>query len=117
MIHSPDIHAPVLGFVAAAFSTGSLWISQLADAPGWLELGGTLGLIGGLSYGCVTLWQALQDQRKESHAEREAAADRAAAERREFIAAKDALELEIRSDWKNQNAKLISVLEKLDPDS
>jgi len=117
MLHSPDIHSPVIGFVAAGFSSASIWIAQLPGSPGWLEMGGTLGLIGGLSFACITMWKALQDHRHESRAEREADAARADRERREFIAAKDALELEIRSDWKAQNAKLISVLERLDPDT
>ena len=59
---------------------------------GWIETGGTVGLIGGLSFGCVTLWKANQAQKKEM------------AE----------LNREIRSDWKAQNDRLIATLEKLE---
>jgi len=61
-------------------------------AKGWIETGGTAGLIGGLAFGCITLWKANQVQKKEM------------AE----------LNKEIRSDWKTQNDRLIATLEKLD---
>lgn len=99
---------PVLGYLTAAASAAVLWVGQIVDnlpiSKGWLELGGTIGLVTGLSYGCVTLWKALQNQRVEMNQER-----------REFIAAKDNLEKEIRTDWKQQNEKLIAVLERLEP--
>jgi hypothetical protein len=90
---------PVIGFVTATTSTVILYIAQAADsipaaARGWIEGGGTLGLIGGLSYGCITLWKEIQNGRREM------------AE----------LNKEIRTDWKAQNEKLISVLERLDTD-
>jgi hypothetical protein len=91
--------ASVVSFSAAGLSTGTLWIAQAVEsvppqARGWMELGGTIGLIGGLSYGCVTLWKEVQNQKRDM-------AD---------------LNKEIREDWKKQNDKLITVLEKLDPD-
>lgn len=95
---------PILGYVLAGASTGAIWLANnIAEPSPWLQIGGTAGLIGGLSYGCVTLWKSLQDQRREFTAERQA-----------FIKAKDELEREIRDDWKEQNDKLITVLQRLD---
>lgn len=95
---------PILGYILAAASSGVMWLAEAvpAHAP-WLQVGGTAGLIGGLSYGCITLWKSLQEQRREFTAERAA-----------FIKAKDDLEKEIRDDWKEQNNKLITVLNKID---
>ena len=95
-----DAFSSVLGFLGAGASTLILYIAQAADnvppqARGWMELGGTLGLIGFLSYACVTLWKELQTQRREH----------------------SSLNEQIRDDWKKQNEKLITVLEKLDTDS
>lgn len=120
--HCADALHPLLGYTIAGVSAVTCFMASAVDsispdARGWMELGGTLGLIGGLSYGCVTLWKALQEQRKESAAAVERSEARAAEERKAFIAAKDALELEIRTDWKQQNAKLIEVLNRLDPDT
>lgn len=88
---------PVIGFASATASTFILWIAQSTppEVEPWLQAGGTVGLIVGLSYGCVTLWKSNQQQKDE-------------------IAA---LNKEIRGDWKTQNEKLIEVLEKLNPDS
>lgn len=120
--HLSEISHPVIGYATAMASGAGYYLAQHTDAipvqaRGWMELGGTLGLIGGLSYGCVTLWKALQEQRKESATNAKELADKAADERKAFLAAKDALELEIRTDWKQQNARLIAVLEKIDPDN
>ncbi len=108
MLHSADhcsyIVQSILGFSAAAGGTATLWLANATDAiPGWAQGGAYVGLVGGLSYGCITLWKALIEARHE-----------AAEERREFIAAKDALEMEIRNDWKKQNSRLVAVLERLD---
>ncbi len=60
---------------------------------GWIEVGGTIGLIVGLSYGCTTLWKEVQKQKQEiAH-----------------------LNKEVREDWKKQNDRLISALDKIDP--
>jgi hypothetical protein len=88
---------PILGFTCATVSTFALWLAQSEivipePAKTWIETGGTAGLIGGLSFGCITLWKANQAQKKEM------------AE----------LNKEIRSDWKTQNDRLIATLEKLD---
>lgn len=96
---SVDAISSACSFVLAGLSTATIWIAQAVDsvppqARGWMELGGTIGLIGGLSYGIVTLWKELQNQKRDT------------AE----------LNKEIREDWKKQNDKLIAVLEKLDPD-
>lgn len=93
-----DALSSVLGFIAAGVSTAVIWIAQAVEAVparGMMELGGTIGLIGSLSYACITLWKEIQNQRR----------------------AMDELNREIRGDWKTQNEKLISVLDKLDPDS
>jgi hypothetical protein len=104
MNYSVDPLQPILGYVLAATSSGVMWLAETvpAHAP-WLQVGGTAGLIGGLSYGCITLWKSLQEQRREFTSERAA-----------FIKAKEELEKEIRNDWKGQNDKLISVLQKID---
>ena len=88
---------PILGFTCATVSTFALWLAQTEasipePAKKWIETGGTVGLIGGLSFGCVTLWNANQAQKKEM------------AE----------LNKEIRSDWKTQNERLIATLERLE---
>ena len=88
---------PILGFTCATVSTFALWLAQTEmaipePAKKWIETGGTVGLISGLSFGCVTLWKANQAQKKEM------------AE----------LNKEIRSDWKAQNDRLIATLEKLE---
>jgi hypothetical protein len=89
---------PILGFSTAGFSTAALWLAQTADqvvpgVKGWIEVGGTIGLIVGLSYGCTTLWKEVQKQKQEiAH-----------------------LNKEVREDWKKQNDRLISALDKIDP--
>ncbi len=87
---------PIIGFGSAGVSTLGLWLAQTASPSieQWVQGGGTVGLIGGLSYGCVTLWKANQ----------KSMADIAE------------LNKEIRTDWKNQNERLINVLERLDSD-
>ena len=86
----------ILGFATAGTSTVALWLAEAtpANVEPWIQTGGTVGLICGLSYGCVTLWKANQQQKSDI-------AD---------------LNKEIRSEWKQQNDALISVLKKLDPD-
>ena len=104
MTHLDQVLQPILGYALATLSTGAIWIANAIPEPSpWLQLGGTAGLVGGLSYGCCTLWKSLQQQREEFTRERAA-----------FIEAKDALEKEIRDDWKDQNDKLIAVLQRLD---
>jgi len=86
----------VLSTIGAAFSTGALWLAQVAPPAiePWVQVGGTIGLIGFLSTACVSMWNANQKLKDDM---------------------KD-LNKEIRTDWKEQNSKLIQVLEKLDPD-
>jgi hypothetical protein len=87
----------VAGFALSGASTAALWLAQTTptNVEPWLQAGGTVGLIIGLSYGCVTLWKANQNQKAE-------------------IAE---LNKEIRGDWKDQTSKLIEVLNKLNPDT
>lgn len=90
---------PLLGFVGAAISFGAAKLAQISEAipphaRGWVEGGAYVGFVGFLTYACYTLWKRLNDR------------DREIAE----------LNREMRTDWKQQNDKLISVLEKLDPD-
>ncbi len=92
-----ELTQPAIGFFGAA---GSLTIAQISDAippqaRGWVEGGAYVALVAFLAYGCITLWKRLNERDKD-------------------IAE---LNREIRSDWKTQNDKLISVLEKLDPDT
>lgn len=101
---------PLLGFVTAGVSTATLWMADIVAevspvSKGWIEVGGTIGLIGGLAYGCVTLWKEIQKMNDYAREEREA--------HREEVAA---LNAEIRNEKKAQNDKLIEVLNKLDPD-
>lgn len=134
-----DFVPSALGFIGATFSTVTLYIADAAadslkpEAQGWIQLGGTIGLITFLTYACRTLWMALQDARNATALAQAAAttaatnaADavakavqaseiRMAAERAAFISAKDALEKEIRTDWKNQNDALMKALDRLDP--
>lgn len=96
----PDPTHPLIGLIGATLSGAAIWVGQTAqqmppETQGWIQLGGTLGLIGGLSYACKTLWSELQTSRKES-------AD---------------LNKTMRDDWKYQQDKLIAVLNKLDPDT
>ena len=105
------ILAPVFGFLGAGISTLALWLADVAAgvspvSKGWIELGGTLGLIGCLSYACLTLWKSLDRQRKEATEERD---------KHHLEIAK--LNLEIRTEKREQNDKLIEVLNKLDPDT
>lgn len=98
-ISQEAIH-PVMGLAGAIASTATLWIANTVEgispeAQGWAQLGGTIGLITFLIYACRTLWNALQDSRT----------------------AAAALEKEIRTEWKQQNEALMSVLRKLDPDA
>jgi len=99
---------PIMGFLWAGASTLAIWFADIGSevspvSRGWIELGGTLGLIGGLSYACKTLWKALDRLRAETNEERENHHARIAA-----------LNLEIRTEKKQQNDRLIAVLEKLD---
>lgn len=102
--------APVIGFLWAGISTLALWLADAMSevspiSKGWIELGGTLGLIGGLAYGCITLWKELQTQKREAREDREA--------HHKEIAN---LNLEIRTEKREQNDKLIEVLNRLDPE-
>jgi len=101
---------PVLGFVTAGLSTATIWLAETVSqvspvSKGWIEVGGTIGLIGGLSYGCVTLWKEIQRMNTDARNEREI--------HRAEVAA---LNAEIREEKRVQNDKLIEVLNKLDPD-
>ena len=96
MIHSP-LNDTILGYSTAGASTLALWLADAADAalPGigeMIQLGGTAGLIAGLSFGCWNLWKLVQSQRNEI----------------------SQLNEEIRNEWKAQSEELISVLKKLD---
>lgn len=88
---------PTIGFCTAVASTAALKLAQVVTdiapgAKGWIETGGTMGLIGGLAYGTITLWRDNLAQKKELAN----------------------LNAEIRKDWKEQNERLINVLEKLE---
>lgn len=95
----PDPLHPLLGVIGAGVSGSAIWLADTAEhlppqAQGWIQLGGTIGLISCLAYACKTLWSELQMSRK----------------------AADDLNRQMRDDWKEQNQKLINVLEKLDTD-
>lgn len=97
MIPPIDPTHPVLGFAIGGISSLGIWLAQTAsaippEARSFVEAGGTIGTIGGLAFGCVTLWKEVQTQRREM------------AE----------LNKEIRTDWKTQNEKLIVVLERME---
>lgn len=101
---------PLIGFTTAGLSTATIWLAETASqvspvSKGWIEVGGTIGLIGGLSYGCVTLWKEIQRMNNDARLEREV--------HRAEVAA---LNAEIRDEKRSQNDKLIEVLNKLDPD-
>jgi len=103
-------HEPIVGFIGAAFSSATLWLSDAisSNVPvsnGIVELGGTIGLIGFLTYGCITLWKQLQVEKKDSATERE---------RHQKECAN--LHMEILGETRRQNEELICVLKKLDPD-
>jgi hypothetical protein len=103
-------HEPILGFAGGLASACLLWVADAAAAvtpipTGVIELGGTIGLIGFLSYGCVTLWKQLQIEKTESSKERE-----------RHQAEISNLHTEILGETRRQNSELISVLKKLDPD-
>lgn len=98
-MHLYEFTQPLIGFVGAGASYGVMKLGQLADAlpqetRGWMEAGGTVGLIGFLIYAVFTLWKRVVDltQRNED------------------------LNKEIRGEWKDQVNKLVNVLEKFDPD-
>lgn len=134
-----DFVPSALGFIGATLSTVTLYVADAAagvlqpEAQGWVQLGGTIGLVTFLTYACRTLWMALQDARDATalaqaqatsaatHAAEtialavQAAETRMAVERAAFIATKDALEKEIRTDWKQQNEALMKALDRLDP--
>ena len=98
-MHFQELAQPFIGFVGAAASLGTAKLAQISEAipphaRGWVEGGAYVALVAFLAYGCVTLWKRLNDRDKE-------------------IAE---LNKEIRADWKTQNEKLITVLQKLDPD-
>jgi len=80
---------PIIGFTSATISGAVLWLAQAAPAAAepWLQAGGTVGLISGLAFGCVTLWKSNQ-----------------------------ALQKEIREELKGQIERLSDVLEKFDPE-
>ena len=96
MFSSP-LYDTIAGYVTAIGSTIALWLSDAADAaiPGsgsLIQMGGTAGLIAGLSVGCFSLWKLVLAQRAEINE----------------------LNREIRDEWKAQSEELISVLRKLD---
>jgi len=117
-----EIAQPIIGFVGATASAAMMYVAQTPEVvsrpeiSGWMQLGGTAGLIGGLSYACLTLWKALQTQRSEMATERKESASEMAAERAAHDAGKAALNAEIRGELKKQTQDLIEVLSKLDPD-
>lgn len=87
---------PILGFLAAGVCGGVIFLAEAAtqipaEARGWLEAGGTVGLIAGLSIGLVTLYR-----------------DNLAS-RREIMD----LNKEIRTEFKTQNRELIECLDRL----
>jgi hypothetical protein len=101
---------PILGFLGGLSSAFLLFISDVAPSAlpvpeGVIQLGGTVGLIGFLSYGCVTLWKQLQLEKGESQKERERHQNEIAN-----------LHKEILGETRRQNTELIAVLKKLDPD-
>jgi hypothetical protein len=101
---------PILGFLGGLFSASMLLISDVAPEAipvpeGVIQLGGTVGLIGFLSYGCVTLWKQLQLEKGEAQKERERHQNEIAD-----------LHKEILGETRRQNTELIAVLKKLDPD-
>jgi hypothetical protein len=96
MFASP-LQDTIAGYTTAVASTLALWVADAAETivPGsanLLQMGGTAGLIGGLSVGCYSLWRLVQSQRSEINE----------------------LNREIREEWKSQSEELISVLRKLD---
>jgi len=97
---------PIVGAVGAGCSTIVIAVAEaLPSVPqGWVELGGTLGLIGFLSYGCITLWKELQLAKKEARDDRD----------KHYKTVAD-LNLEIREEKRDQNERLITAISKLDP--
>ena len=100
-------YQPLLSGVGAFCSTALIWLADSVPnvTPGIVELGGTIGLIGFLSYGCVTLWKDNQQKQVDGVAER----DRHRKEMTELHA-------QIWGETRRQNEELIAVLKKLDPD-
>jgi hypothetical protein len=101
---------PILGLIGGTASAVTLWMADhVADGtnlPNYvIEAGGTIGLIGFLSYGCVTLWKQLQSEKTEAIKERD----------RHHLEIAN-LHAEILGETRRQNNELISVLNKLDPD-
>ena len=93
-MHLSELLQPALGFLGMIIS---LIVAQVSSAipeaaRGWVEGGAYVALVGFLAYTSWTFWKRLNDRDKEI-------AD---------------LNREIRDDWKEQNEKLITVLEKLD---
>ena len=111
MIPSSEmLSSPLPAIVGASGSTVALWLAEtISDVSpisrGWIELGGTIGLIGFLSYGCITLWKKLQEREEMATLER----DR---HRLEI----NSLYIDDRNERRQQTEKLIEVLNKLDPD-
>ena len=103
-MHAPP---PIVGFIGGGLSTIALWLADAVSpvSRDWVEVGGTLGLIGCLSYGCITLWKELQSQKKQCSLDRERHQSEVAM-----------LHNEILGETRRQNAELIAVLNKLDPD-
>lgn len=96
-MHLSELAQPALGFIGMVLSFIVAQVSSAIPeaARGWVEGGAYVALVGFLAYTSWTFWKRLNDRDKEI-------AD---------------LNREIRDDWKEQNDRLINVLDKLDPDS
>lgn len=98
---------PIIGFTAATLSATALWLAESIpsippETRGWVEVGGTIGLIGGLSFACSKLWSEIQKMRDEQRTEREA-------HRLEI----SELNEEIRIERRDQNNALIEALNQI----
>jgi hypothetical protein len=93
-MHLSELLQPALGFLGMLLSFIVAQVSEAIPeaARGWVEGGAYVALVGFLAYTSWTFWKRLNDRDQEI-------AD---------------LNREIRDDWKEQNEKLITVLDKLD---
>lgn len=99
--------SPLIGYTVAGFSTAMIHLaevtSHLTQLPkSSIEVGGTIGLIGGLSYGCLTLWKEIQTLKREAREDRD-----------RYHADISDLNREIRNERREQNDKLIDALNQL----
>jgi hypothetical protein len=89
--------SPLIGFALAGLGVGMNRVAAAVEAippetTKWMEFGGSMGIVAGLSYAVLTLWKELNKQRDKF----------------------DQLNQDVRGEWKAQSEKLTSVLEKLD---